>query len=178
MILIVALVTEDQLIKLFIVNNVAESRGTINYYTFCVGDFKVFSITHIRNNGAGWSILGGQTVLLTVFTVAVLLLIFGYMIYKRKSIGKAELISLSLIAGGGIGNLIDRFRMLIEGTDSFSGVVDYIKLEFIDYPVFNFADCCVVVGAILFCAVILLAELKSSKEKKAAKAEASQDESV
>lgn len=177
-ILIAALVAEDQLIKLYIVTHIAESRGTINYYTFEIGDFSVFSITHIRNDGAGWSILGGQTVFLALSTIIVMFAIVVYMFIKRKSIGKFELLSLSLIVGGGLGNFIDRMRMLIEGTDKFSGVIDYIKLRFIEFPVFNFADCCVVVGAIMFCIVILGAEIRSSKEKKAAKTEVTEDESV
>ena len=178
LILLAALVAEDQLIKLFIIQNVAEGRGGANYYTFSIGDFNVFSITHIRNDGAGWSILGGQTVFLAVFTVIVLLGLLAYMILKRHSLNRFEMLSLSLIIGGGLGNLIDRFRMLIEGTDKFSGVVDYIKLRFIDFPVFNFADCCVVIGAILFCVLMLFSEIKSSREKKSAKTEAHGDESV
>ena len=177
--LIAALVAEDQLIKLYIVRNFAECRGALrNYWTFSIGGFDVFSITHIRNDGAGWSILGGQTVFLTVITAAVLVAVFAYMFIKRRSIGKAEYISLCLISAGGIGNLIDRVRMLVEGTDVFRGVIDYIKLDFINYPVFNFADCCVVVGAILFCIVMLFGEAKNSKAKKAAKKAEAEDEQV
>ena len=177
--LIAALVAEDQLIKLYIVRNFAECRGALrNYWTFSIGGFDVFSITHIRNDGAGWSILGGQTVFLTVITAAVLVAVFAYMFFKRRSIGKAEYISLCLISAGGIGNLIDRVRMLVEGTDVFRGVIDYIKLDFINYPVFNFADCCVVVGAILFCLVMLFGEVKNSKAKKAAKKAEAEDEQV
>lgn len=179
LILIVALVAEDQLIKLYIVNNFAECRGAIrNYFTFGIGNFKVFSITHIRNDGAGWSILGGQTVFLLVFTVIVLIAVVIYVIVKRRSISKAELISLSLIVAGGLGNLIDRVRMLVEGTDVFRGVVDYIKLDFIDFPVFNFADCCVVVGSILFCLVMLFGDMKASRAKKAAEKVKTEDEPV
>ncbi len=178
-VLIAALVACDQLIKLYIVRNFAECRGAVvSYRTFSIGDFDVFSLTHIRNNGAGWSILGGQTVFLTVFTVIVLAAVFVYMFVRRKKIGKAEYISLCLISAGGIGNLIDRVRMLVEGTDVFRGVIDYIKLDFIDYPVFNFADCCVVVGAILFCIMMLFGEAKTSKAKKAAKKAEEENEQV
>ena len=171
-VLIAALVAEDQFIKLYVIQNFEECRGAIrSYYTFKIGDFKVFSLTHIRNDGAGWSILGGQTVFLAVTTAVIIIAILAYMIIRRRNVTKPEWISLSLIVAGGLGNLIDRCRMLIEGTDAFSGVVDYIKLDFINYPVFNFADCCVVVGAILFCIVILFGESKSKKAKKAEKAD-------
>ena len=170
LILIAALVAEDQLIKLWVVRSFAVSKGAIrSYFTFKIGDFPIFSITHIRNNGAGWSILGGQTVFLVVFTSLILIAIIAYMVIRRKTIGRFELLSLSLIAAGGLGNLIDRFRMIIEGTDVFAGVIDYIKLDFIDFPVFNFADCCVTVGAFLFCIVVIAGELNGSNIKKTAK---------
>ena len=167
LILIAALVAEDQLIKLWVVRSFEECRGAIrSYFTFKIGDFKLFSLTHIRNNGAGWSILGGQTVFLSIFTAVVIIGVFTYMIIKRRTLKGVEWISLSLIIAGGFGNLIDRLRMLIEGTDKFSGVIDYFKLDFIDFPVFNFADCCVVVGAILFCAIMIIDEMKAEKIKK------------
>ncbi len=178
-VLIAALVAEDQLIKLYIVQNVAESYGAIrNYYTFEIGDFSIFSITHIRNNGAGWSILGGKTVFLVVFTSLILAAVIVYMVIKRRSLSKLDFLSLSLITAGGLGNLIDRFRMLIEGTDKFSGVIDYIKLDFIDFPVFNFADCCVTLGAILFCISVVVGEINDQKRKKAALKAAAERESA
>lgn len=171
LILILALVAEDQLIKLWVVRSFAECRGAIrNYVSFRIGDFKLFSLTHIRNNGAGWSILGGQTVFLSVFTAIVIVGVFVYMVIKRRTLRSIEWLSLSLIIAGGIGNLIDRLRMLIEGTDKFAGVIDYFKLDFMNFPVFNFADCCVVVGSILFCAILIVDEIKAEKLKKQQKA--------
>lgn len=168
-ILMAALVALDQLLKLWIVGAFPMSAGAIrSYINVGIGDFGIFSITHIRNNGAGWSILGGKTVFLIALTSVILVAIIIYLVIKRRTIGKTELLALSFIAAGGFGNLIDRFRMLIEGTDAFPGVIDYIKLDFIDFPVFNFADCCVTVGAILFCVAVIVEEIKSSKLKKAA----------
>ncbi len=161
----------DQLIKYLVVANFEECSGIIrSYYTFSIGDFDVFSITHIRNDGAGWSILGGQTVFLIVFTSIIMLVILVYMILKRKTMNKFEMFSLALILAGGIGNLIDRVRMLID--TEFSGVIDYIKLDFINFPIFNFADICVVVGGISLCVVYLVLEIKSSKQKKIKKSQA------
>lgn len=168
-VLIAALVAEDQLIKALILKSYPISSAATGYYHFKIGDFRIFSITHIRNNGAGWSILGGKTVFLTVSTAVVIVAILIYLFIKRKSVTKLEKLSLCLIVAGGLGNLIDRLRMLIEGTDVFPGVIDYLKLDFIDFPVFNFADCCVVAGAILFCLLLVIDEVKSEKAKKAAK---------
>ncbi|MCD8108059.1 MAG: signal peptidase II [Oscillospiraceae bacterium] len=158
----------DQLIKLYITGNFELCTSVIHrYWTFSIGDFDIFSITHIRNDGAGWSILGGQTIFLIAFTSIVLIGILVYMVIKRKKIGTLEYLALALVIGGGIGNLIDRFRMLID--PEFSGVVDYIALDFIDFPVFNFADMCVVVGGIGVCLIYIFQESKESKAKKLAK---------
>lgn len=179
LILIAALVAADQLIKLLVVINYDECRGAVrSYFTFKIGDFRLFSLTHIRNNGAGWSILGGQTVFLSLFTAVVIIGVFIYIIIKRRKLRSIEWISLSLIIAGGFGNLIDRVRMLVEGTDRFAGVIDYFKLDFIDFPVFNFADCCVVVGAILFCLIVVIDEIKADKLKKAQKQAVQSDEQV
>ena len=168
LILIAFLVGADQIIKLLIVNNYQECTGYIKkYYTFSIGDFDVFSLTHIRNDGAGWSILGGQTVFLLIFTSVVMLGIIAYMILKRKTLGKLDFVCLSLIVAGGLGNLIDRVRMLIE--PDFNGVIDYINFEFIDFPVFNFADICVVIGAIGYCVLMVVIEILDYKKKKAMK---------
>ncbi len=71
--------------------------------------------------------------------------------------------------------MIDRVRMLID--PEFTGVVDYIALDFIDFPVFNFADMCVVVGGIGLCLIYFWQEAKESKAKKLAKAAEAAEES-
>ena len=66
-------------------------------------------------------------------------------------------LSCALINAGAIGNFLDRI---------FRGyVVDMIELTFIDYPVFNFADCCVVVGAILMCVYVIFVEEKDKNSR-------------
>lgn len=170
LILVLFLTGADQLIKYFIVINYAQCTFPKAYYTFTIGDFDVFSLTHIRNDGAGWSILSGQTVILVVFTSIVMLGILAYMIVKRKSISKIELFSLALILAGGLGNLIDRIRMLIDS--DFTGVIDYLNLEFMSFPVFNFADICVTIGGGCFVAYYIVLEIKESKRKKAEKSAA------
>ena len=58
-----------------------------------------------------------------------------------------EKISVMLINAGALGNLVDRI---------FRGyVVDMIEVTFIEYPVFNFADCLIVVGCILLCIYVI-----------------------
>lgn len=167
LILVLLLTGADQLIKYFVVLNYAQCNFPKAYYTFSIGSFKIFSLTHIRNDGAGWSILSGKTVILIVFTAIVMIGILAYMIVKRKDISKLELFSLTLILSGGLGNLIDRIRMLTEA--DFSGVIDYINLEFMSFPVFNFADICVTVGGACFILCYIILEIKEAKQKRAKK---------
>ena len=165
--LVVALVLvgADQLIKNLIVQNYEVCTGYIkSYYTFSIGDFDVFSLTHIRNSGAGWSILEGKTVFLIAFTSLIMLVILFYIIIQRKTMNKFEMLSLALILAGGVGNLIDRARMIID--PEFTGVIDYIKLDFINFPIFNFADICVVVGGISLIVVFAVLEAKAAKKNK------------
>lgn len=164
-ILIAVLVFSDQIIKFLIAANFEECEGAIRkYYTFSIGDFDVFSLTHITNKGAGWSILSGHTGFLITFTAVIMLGLAVYMVIKRNKLQKIEFICFSFIIAGGIGNLIDRVRTLIE--PEFNGVIDYIHLDFMDYPVFNFADICVVLGGIGICIYYIVAEIKAAREKK------------
>lgn len=160
------LVFVDQIIKYFIVANFEISAYT-KYFTFGIGDFDIISIMHIRNDGAAWSFLSGQTWLLLVITAVVMIAIIVYMFVSRTKMPKLEIISLSLVVAGGIGNLIDRVRMLIE--PDFSGVIDYINFEFISFPVFNFADICVVIGGCLFLLNYIITEIKNYKSNKLSK---------
>ena len=87
---------------------------------------------------------------------------------------------LALILGGGIGNMIDRIlyteelldgsvKMFGEGYRFFDGVVvDFIEATFIDFPVFNIADCAVTVGTALLFVYIIFIDSKLEKAKKLA----------
>lgn len=96
----------------------------------------IFHITFILNPGAAFGMLANRTVFFVVVTV---LVIAGVVIFQWKSGRKRGLLpwSLGLIAGGALGNLVDRVR--------FGEVVDF--LDFRIWPVFNLADSAIVVGA-------------------------------
>lgn len=155
-ILIAVLAAADQIIKLAVVDNIALGE-VINLIKF--GDTKIFSLTHITNTGAAWSIMQGRSWFLIGLPVLVCIAGLLYM-YKIQKNSKLEMVALSMLISGGIGNLIDRIRL--------HEVVDYIKCDFINFPIFNFADICVVIGAILFCISIFFSEKdKSMKKEKA-----------
>lgn len=156
LILMVILTVVDQIIKLAVDSKIDMGK-IIEVVKF--GDVKIFSLTHIRNSGAAWSIMEGKTWFLIVLPIVVCLVGLVYM-YKIRNGSKIELISLSMLVAGGVGNLIDRIRM--------SEVIDYIKFEPVNFPIFNFADICVVIGAILFCVSIFISDMEKEKQKKQA----------
>lgn len=99
----------------------------------------VLELLYVQNRGAAFSILLNQTPLLIV----VALIVIGVIIYVDRRYAKGNMrlqIALGLLLGGAIGNLIDRIRL--------GYVIDYVYFEAIHYPVFNFADSCIVVSVI------------------------------
>lgn len=106
----------------------------------------VLYFSYVQNYGAAFGIFRDAKIFLITLAVVLFLVITYYVISKRKSIGKSWLIPLSMIAGGGISNVADRIR--------FGFVVDYIDVRIINYPVFNLADICVVLG-VLWLAIVI-----------------------
>ena len=95
-----------------------------------------------------------------IFAIITILMValFFYVIIKKKITNKLFLTSVTLIIGGGIGNLIDRL---------FRGfVVDYLQLSFFP-PVCNFADYCITIGAVLMVVFVLFfSDKKDDKPKR------------
>lgn len=151
LILIAVLTFADQILKYIVAQNI-DLYDIIEVIK--IGSTKIFSLTHVRNDGAAWSIMAGKSWFLIGLPIVVILLGLFYLFHIRKG-SKIEIVSLAVLISGGIGNLIDRIR--------FREVVDYIKFEPIDFPVFNFADICVVIGGILFCLSILHEDRKKTK---------------
>ena len=139
-ILSVVLVIIDQLTKILTVKNIPfeESINVIS---------GILSLTYIKNTGAAWGIFSGGRYFFIIFT-AIVLIALTFVIIKKRTANKIFNFAISLVYAGAIGNFLDRiFR--------HGNVVDMIKLDFINYPVFNFADCCVVLGAVLLCVYIV-----------------------
>ena len=143
-------VAADQIIKFIVDGNIA-----LNEHIDVIPG--VVSLTHIRNAGAAWSMMEGKTWFLVLMPIAVIAAALVYM-YRHRGGSKLMMVSLALVMGGGIGNLIDRVRM--------HEVIDYIKCELFDFPIFNLADICVVVGAIMFCVYMMFFEESAKKDIK------------
>ena len=117
----------------------------------------IFSLTYVENRGAAFGILQNARWVFIVATIFAIILMIWYKL-KYKPDNKLLNVSLCLILSGAIGNMIDRI---------FRGyVVDMLEVTFIDYPVFNVADCFVVVGAILICIYILFIYKEPKKDDK------------
>ncbi len=114
---------------------------------------------YAHNTGAAFSMFSNATVFLLILSIICLLLYFSfeYLTMENKR-GYTFYVATALMVGGTLGNLIDRI--------AFGYVRDFIKLEFIDFPIFNIADCALTIGVILLVIWLLFLE---GKEKKNAK---------
>jgi lipoprotein signal peptidase len=112
----------------------------------------VLHLTYVENKGAAFGMLENHRwVFMSISAIAIIAMIIFMFVYRSKSV--LFNISTGLIIGGGIGNMIDR---LVNGF-----VVDFIDFTLIDFAVFNGADSCVCVGAVLLFIYILFIEGKS-----------------
>jgi len=147
----------DQLSKLWVLNTV-KPVGSIGVIP------GLLSFTYVENTGAAFGIFEGKRWLLVVIVFAVLVAAL-WALYTNKISGKLERLCISFIIAGGLGNVIDRIR--------YGFVVDFLDInEFFSYPMFNVADCFVVVGAIL----LVIATLFEDKKKKLEQADAPQED--
>jgi len=98
-----------------------------------------FSITYVRNTGAAWSIFAGKSFLIIIISVVIIGGLIWY-VYNNLPNSKLEKYGYELVFGGAIGNLFERI---------FLGyVTDFLDFNIFgyDYPIFNFADCFIVIG--------------------------------
>lgn len=118
-------------------------------------------LNYLENTGAAFGSLTGNTKLLSVITAVVLAALI--IALGKKFFGSNILHwSIVLITAGGIGNLIDRV---------FRGyVIDYFEFTFFKFPVFNFADCLVTVGAAMAIVYLIYDIIVTAKKEKAEKA--------
>jgi len=127
------IVAVDQITKYLTVANIALFQDV----PFIPG---LLGLTYVQNTGAAFSSFEGQqwlfALIFAVFTVLIL------REYKTKSMGFSnfERWCIAAVYGGGLGNMVDRVRM--------GYVVDMIETQFMEFPVFNVADCFITCGCI------------------------------
>ncbi len=153
---IAVLVIADQLIKTVVTNRLMP----IGSADFIPG---IVEFNYTENTGAAFSILENHTEILSVLTLVIIVAGFVYLL-SGKLKNKFLIASAILVLAGGTGNLIDR---IFRGSQLFCGyVVDYIKLLFIDFAIFNFADCLVCIGSAMIIVYLLVDIVKDSKGQK------------
>ncbi len=138
----------DQIVKLLI-----RTKMKINTSIPIIPD--IFNLTYTENKGAAFSILQ-NTQLLLIIVGLVFLYLLDYYIKKEKKFSKLSIISLGLIIGGIVGNLVDRILL--------HAVVDYLDFTLINFPIFNIADSCITIGVILFIISTIKEEVEEKKK--------------
>ena len=148
-ILAVLLVLIDQAVKFAVRANIALGQS-VPFIPH------ILDLAYVRNTGAAFSILREHTWLLTAVSLAVVLALCLLIVkgFFQNALGR---VSAALVLAGGVGNLIDRAV--------FGFVTDMFRTVFIDFPVFNVADCCVTVGVPLLFVYVLLYVGKDEKKE-------------
>ena len=138
--LAVALVILDQIVKYLIRANLSLGQA-VPFLPH------VMDLTYVQNTGAAFSILRQHTWLLTLSSTIVVL-VMCWLIVKGFFKNRLGMWSAALVLAGGVGHLSDRVV--------FGYVTDMFKTTFINFAVFNVADCCITVGVPLLFLYVLL----------------------
>ena len=149
-IFVLSLVGIDQIIKYFVI----EYLKPVGVVEFIEGFIR---FRYVENTGAVFGSFSTHTALLTVISV-VLLGVTIYFLVSQKNKSKLVTFTLLLMIAGGIGNIIDRIRLHY--------VVDYIEPTFVNFAVFNFADCLITCAAFTIIFYQLYSLYKDRKIKK------------
>ncbi len=143
----IAIAIADQLTKLFVLRLVDPEHPVV------VGA-GYFRLVIWGNTGAAWGMFHDSNILLAVISVLTIIALYlfrhSFQIHLRGS-----QIALGLIAGGIVGNVIDRFRL--------GYVVDFLDF-YVDghhWPAFNIADSSICCGVVLYILVSLWAERRA-----------------
>ncbi len=142
------LLAADQLTKYIVVHTLPLGASA----DFIPG---VIGFWHIHNKGGAWGFLEGYTWILLSVTIIVMIICVT-MILKHGVKNKLLFWAITLVLSGGVGNLIDRIFNAGE-------VVDFLHLEFIEFPVFNVADCSIVIGAALLVVYFIVDLIKERR---------------
>lgn len=129
----------------------------ISYNSF-FEDFSnpIFSIIHTTNTGSAFSLFENHSQIIAYLGILILLFIILYVIKNIKLSDRTELLSITLFTAGTLGNIIERL--------TYGHVVDYIKLNFINFPIFNTFDIMICIGIILYTIFVLFFQKKEINE--------------
>ena len=132
----------DQLTKYFAINNLKDLTDEVPVIN------KVFGLYYVENKGISFSMLSSKMSLIIIITMIIMLLMVFVLIRTPKtSYFMPFSVVLAVIIGGATGNMLDR---ILRGY-----VVDFIMLDFINFPIFNVADIFVTLGLIILVFLII-----------------------
>ena len=146
-----AIVAADQFTKYLTVANIPLHADV----PFLPG---VAQLTYVQNTGAAFSSFEGQQWLFALVFLVFTVLVFWEYRKQAMPFTRLERWCIFAIYGGGLGNMIDRIRL--------GYVVDMIETTFMDFPVFNVADCFITCGCILLAGHLMLCNKEFWKEDK------------
>ncbi len=121
-------------------------------------DNPIFSIIHITNTGSAWGLFEDKTVFLSLLAVFALIFLSYYVVKNLAFKDKFPLLCSVLFASGALGNLVERIK--------FGYVVDYIKLNFVDFAIFNCFDIFIFLSVTIYFFFVLVETIKQKKESK------------
>ena len=141
----------DQLIKYY-VDLYLKNRPAVTVIK------NVLEFNYLENDGAMMGFMGGKTVLMTVLAV-ICVVVMLFVIFSGIIKDRVDYWCCLFMIAGGLGNIIDRI---------FRGyVIDYIEVLFVDFYIFNFADCLITCSAFVLIFYQIYLILKENKMKKA-----------
>ena len=147
---VAGIVAADQVTKLLVLQNIP-LYGSVDAIP------GLFHFTYVQNTGAAFSSFQGMRWLfVALFVILTAALIFEYF-KKPLPFSKFERFCIAAVYAGGLGNVIDRVRL--------GYVVDMIETTFMDFPVFNVADCFITCGCIALLLHLLLFNKEFWKEE-------------
>lgn len=114
-------------------------------------------LRYLENDGAMMGMMDGKTSVMTALAVLCMVAVLA-VIYSGWLTSRVDYISVVLIAAGGFGNIVDR---IMRGY-----VIDYIEVLFVDFYVFNFADCLITCAAFTIIFYQIYCLIKDRKTKK------------
>lgn len=118
---------------------------------------QVLSFSYTQNTGVAFGLISNNIIFVIIFNIVILGIIIKFLKENNESIDYTVLVSLILILSGGIGNLIDR---ILRGY-----VVDFIKFDFINFPIFNVADISITLGIFILVIIIVKQMIQNKNEK-------------
>ena len=132
----------DQLTKVLVIQFIEVEQNVVIIPGF-------FHLVHFRNTGAAWGMFRGQSLLLGILSLIILAMLFAQFRNLSDRVPERAM-ALSLIAGGIVGNLIDRFGR--------GEVVDFLHFFYnrFQWPAFNIADSAITCGVVVYIASTLL----------------------